>query len=146
MPLPLEQHPTVPRPLLVGHSLSQSWATTQILGGGAACFSVGAYWNEGTGTLHDLDSNGEEAWSLTRYQEREPKLIDHAPQRHSSPFQDSRLLSVIPRVHVGSNLDFENIMSTSQPAIIEDLDIGPCTSLWTMDYLRTKIGSERPVQ
>ena len=30
-----------------------------------------------------------------------------------------------------------------KPAIIEGLDIGPCTDLWTLDYLTEKLGPER---
>jgi tRNA wybutosine-synthesizing protein 4 len=49
----------------------------------------------------------------------------------------------IARVQIQSSDDFAKLTASLKPAIIEGLDIGPCTDLWTLDYLKEKLGPER---
>ena len=52
----------------------------------------------------------------------------------------------IPRVRVTSQADFMQITRKAKPVIIETLDIGPCTTAWTSEYLKKKIGVDREVR
>jgi tRNA wybutosine-synthesizing protein 4 len=51
----------------------------------------------------------------------------------------------VPRIRVTDPIDFQQVMQTSRPVILEDLDVGPCTSKWTMEYLKDRIGADREV-
>lgn len=63
------------------------------------------------------------------------------------PWLSANLPQVIavPRIHVNAEQDFDSLLTSRQPAIIEGLDIGSCTRLWTLDYLEDRIGADRPV-
>ena len=41
--------------------------------------------------------------------------------------------------------DFEKLISSGSPAIINGLPLGRCLESWTSDYLKEAVGSERPV-
>lgn len=54
-------------------------------------------------------------------------------------------LRCVPRAKLESRGAFEKVVALCQPVILEGLDIGSCTSQWTLDYLSRKIGSDRKV-
>ncbi|KAJ9644580.1 tRNA methyltransferase ppm2 [Coniosporium tulheliwenetii] len=54
-------------------------------------------------------------------------------------------VAAVPRIHVITERDFDSLLNSRQPAVIEGLDIGSCTSLWTLDGLKDRIGADRPV-
>lgn len=60
------------------------------------------------------------------------------------PASANSMISV-PRVRIGSAVDFDQILRSAKPAILEGLDLGPCENLWTSDYLKKKVGTDREV-
>lgn len=135
-----------PRPLLAGHvSCAVSPDQVLLVGGGAVCFSFGTFWTEGTWTLNLAEEPIENNWKLDR-KDIQPTA---AGQKFSKPAKpqtfESTAKITIPRVKVESPADFQQILADARPVIIEGSDIGPCTELWTKDYLVNSVGSDRKV-
>ncbi|KAL1655915.1 tRNA methyltransferase ppm2 [Didymella pomorum] len=149
------QHPKVHLPaywpLLVGAGISAvSRDEIVVAGGGAVCFSMGSFWNEHCLTITPSEACEARQWSLL------PLQMDIAPAKAVSTRKDERKVPTkgkksmkgpkskeIPRVQLQSPDDFATLVATSKPAIITGLDIGPCTKLWTLEYLESKLGSGR---
>jgi tRNA wybutosine-synthesizing protein 4 len=136
--------PDQPRPFLIGHtSVRTRKDQTLILGGGAVCFSFGSYYNQGTWLLHDREAGLSDKWSLIPLHE-----TNSAPTakslKHAEP-GDSSSDWPIERISINEDRDFIKLVSQSVPKILEGLDFGSCKSLWTISYLRSKIGPGRQV-
>lgn len=52
----------------------------------------------------------------------------------------------VPRTTLSVGDSFEEIIALDQPVILEGLDIGPCTTKWSLDYITRQIGEERKVR
>lgn len=137
-------------PLLVGAGISTvSRDEIVVVGGGAVCFSMGSFWNEFYLMITPLKALGAEEWKsvslrtdvttaetiTVRKNARKPPAKAKATKGPKS--------QEVPRVQLQSPHDFASLVATSKPAIITGLDIGPCTELWTLGYLESKLGSER---
>ncbi|KAI8942725.1 hypothetical protein NX059_000773 [Plenodomus lindquistii] len=139
-------------PLLVGMgAVAVSRNEVLVVGGGAVCFSMGSFWNEDPFTITSL-AQGAKPWRCL------PPQISGAAQakagetargkrqgkakKHTTNVKNVRITE-IPRVQVNSAEDFALLVAASKPSIIEGLNIGPCTDLWTLDYLKEKIGQDR---
>ena len=146
-------HPTWP--LLVGTTVAAvSGSETILAGGGAVCFSMGSFWNTGYFSL-TLGAGKERPWTLTVSQTAEE--VAHGNQQRSSGPKGKRSMSrqekrpalprssSVARVRVESAEDFARILAASKPIIIEGLGIGPCKDLWTLEYLKEKVGTDREV-
>jgi tRNA wybutosine-synthesizing protein 4 len=149
------QHPKVHLPaywpLLVGAGISAvSRDQIVVAGGGAVCFSMGSFWNEHYLAITPCEAQKARQWSSLSLQ------TDIAPARAVSIRKDERKApekgkksakgpksKEIPRVQLQSPDDFAALVARSKPAIVTNLDIGPCTELWTLEYLESKLGSER---
>ncbi|KAL4931540.1 tRNA methyltransferase PPM2 [Aspergillus undulatus] len=145
------------RPLLVGHAAC-AVSPTQVLflGGGAQCFPSGAVWTKGTWMLSHVDDASatlENNWSLFREsvestsespaadkaKAKQPKKDRTRPET----YQSTKEVTSIPRLKVNSPAEFQKILADARPVIIEDSDIGPCTDLWTKEYLVNAVGKDR---
>lgn len=158
----LQALPPTSWPLLVGvGAVSSSRGEIVLTGGGAVCFSMGSYWNEDPITIIPGAAQGAKPWRCvgssqisgtagtegtaqakaaeTKLQGRQEKA--KAKKRPATAARTKE----IPRVQVKSAEDFATLVAATKPAIIEGLDIGPCTDLWTLDYLKEKLGPERDI-
>lgn len=54
-------------------------------------------------------------------------------------------IASVPYMRLKSAADFPPIVTAAQPVILQELNIGKCTDLWTQDYLKNQIGSDRMV-
>ncbi|KAI8624607.1 leucine carboxyl methyltransferase [Xylariaceae sp. FL1651] len=146
---------SAPRPLLVGTSVSLADTGQLILmGGGATCFSMGTYWNEGCYTsecdLRSLVCDRPSTTSLSPL--RFCKLIEirdvplpfKEARAADSKTQRAKIIS-IPRVRIDTDDAFEEVLKAGKPVIIEGSDLGTCVHTWTAEYLRNKVGSEKKV-
>lgn len=52
----------------------------------------------------------------------------------------------IPRINVASDKSFESVLQKGLPVVMEGVDLGPCASKWTLEYLTEKIGKDRNVR
>ncbi|KAI5923835.1 leucine carboxyl methyltransferase [Camillea tinctor] len=144
------------RPLLVGTSamLAENGQLV-IMGGGATCFSMGTYWNEGCYSLtHDFISllrNGGSTGSIAlgswrRHQTLEITDMPLSPptSQHNGKAQFARKIA-IPRVRVNTTAEFTELLKAGKPTVIEGSKLGNCTQIWTDEYLVKCIGSDRKV-
>lgn len=151
------QHPKLIRspgywPLLVGAGISAvSCNEIVVTGGGAVCFSMGSFWNRHHLTITPSETRNTQKWHVLT-----PRDIT-ALAKSSSITQDDRKAQSkkdkkgargpkskdVPRVQLETPNDFAVLIAASRPAIITGLDVGPCTRLWTLDYLESKLGSDR---
>ncbi|KAI9679481.1 MAG: tRNA methyltransferase ppm2 [Caeruleum heppii] len=132
-----------PRPLLIGISIHNDDQSITIVGGGAVCFSFGTHWNEGVWTMSPLGSPVRAFSLLPAPAQRFHDSLDSL--QFSAPPSEQSYVSPIPRVHITSQADFDTLVRQGQPVILEGLNIGPCTEKWDFEYLKERIGAERPV-
>ena len=147
---------TGPKPLLTGHvSSTMDSDTVLFLGGGAVCFSFGTFWTEGTWSLEPRESTKENSWALSIPKKEAPSSI--IPPKSTKSTKDTnkprRLVNKkankpvqIPRAQIQSAAQFQQILANGKPVIIEKSDIGPCTELWTKEYLTSSVGADRKVR
>ncbi|KAJ4352454.1 tRNA methyltransferase ppm2 [Didymosphaeria variabile] len=144
-------------PLLVGTSAAAVSDNEIILaGGGAVCFSMGSFWNTG----HFSITRGAEEvrpWTVAVSQSsQDSKKDDQQRSARADGKQAAKkkgkgnrpalpASTNITRIQIDSSEHFANVLAASKPVIIENLDIGACRDLWTLDYLKEKIGAEREV-
>lgn len=139
-------------PLLVGAGISAvSRNEIVIAGGGAVCFSMGSFWNKHALTITSSGTEVE-SWRPLQLQAQVK-----APTNSKSATPTGRKVQQgkskkalkgpkpkgIPRIQLHTVEDFVAVVSASKPTIISDLDIGPCTGSWTLEYLEDKLGSDR---
>ncbi|KAK4455625.1 methyltransferase [Podospora aff. communis PSN243] len=146
-----------PPPLLVGAStIPLSDGQFVVVGGGATCFSMGTFWNKGVYTFRPTnqpEDDDQTTVSITSWSHE--KTIDIVPGERSAPLRRKPTVDggsnaqvhvkTIPRIKLQSSEDFENLLRKGQPAVLEGLDLGACTSLWSLDYLASQIGPDRQV-
>ncbi|KAI0137534.1 leucine carboxyl methyltransferase [Xylariales sp. AK1849] len=142
------------RPLLLGISLARTRdGEILMMGGGATCFSMGTYWNNGCCSLtYNVPSQKptvtwigpQTSWRFNQTFE----LTDDtsALNRISSDDQASQSTLVpIPRIRLESPRAFADVLKAGKPVIIEDADLGTCVQTWTPEHLVAKLGSDRKV-
>lgn len=153
--------PSSPRPLLVGFGAANtSDREVLLIGGGAVCFSMGSFWNSEPLSIRKKDSGCYRTWHLLNQDDPEglrppvprslPNMNENTSPKQSinrSNLADRNRAGVksVRRVRIQSAIDFLDIVATSEPVVLQELDLGPCTELWTPDYLEEKLGSDRPV-
>ncbi|CAN9229171.1 unnamed protein product [Alternaria alternata] len=158
--LSMQVSPPTAWPLLVGvGAVSTSRGEIVLAGGGAVCFSMGSYWNEEPMTIFPGPSQGAKPWrrvvpsqvsgaagtegtAQASTAETTTKSQRGEAKARKRPATAARTTE-IARVQIQSSDDFAKLTASLKPAIIEGLDIGPCTDLWTLDYLKEKLGPER---
>ena len=137
---PLDIRTTGPRPLLVGHNTFALSDTVDILGGGAVCFSFGTFWNE---TLLRVSSCDRALRPLVEIRTQEPDPFSEQKST-SSTLKPAHLVGTVPRDdQVQSSKDFQYILNNGQPVIMRNMDVGLCTSEWTLPKLTAKVGGDR---
>jgi tRNA wybutosine-synthesizing protein 4 len=150
------QHPKVHLPaywpLLVGAGVSAvSRDEIVVVGGGAVCFSMGSFWNEHYLSITPSETREARQWSPLPLQadgthaksvstQKDQRKV---PSRKGKKTPKGPKFKDVPRVRLQLLEDFSTLVAASKPVIIAGLDIGPCTELWTLDYLESRLGSDR---
>ena len=136
-----------PRPLLCGHVCCTVCPDhILILGGGAVCFSFGTFWTEGTWLLKPVESVVENSWALVPESVQSVERPTTLPSASFSPaLQKDKDIPKVSKVQVTEPAQFEQILVDGKPVVIEGSDIGPCTDLWTKEYMVDAVGSDRKV-
>jgi tRNA wybutosine-synthesizing protein 4 len=138
---------SVPRPLLIGLSAVSTGESILIMGGSAVCFSFGTSWNKGVylvQTPDTINTSSVECWNYTHtvgsssFPSRPTAL---AVSTSNKPFE----LIQVRRVRLDEFCDFQSVLQTGRPVVLEGLELGSCVSEWTLQGLKTKIGSSREV-
>jgi tRNA wybutosine-synthesizing protein 4 len=148
-----------PRPLLIGPTVSYVGGSLVIIGGSAVCFSFGTYWNKGCYTVRDANASfakqddqhhidpstaGKRAWRYLHTVAAASPVENHQTPLLLGPSKKSSVN--VPRIRITDPIDFQQVVHTSRPVVLENLDVGPCTSKWTREYLKDHIGPDREVR
>jgi tRNA wybutosine-synthesizing protein 4 len=141
-----------PRPLLVGMSVLSVNDSLIIMGGSATCFSFGTFWNKGCFTINVLPTMTDRARgatgkpkSLWQYMATGTATIANTSKGYSGPQRNNNFSVGVPRAKVQTSEEFSRIVNENKPVILEGLNLGSCTDIWTSNYLKEKIGPEREV-
>ncbi|KAK9376858.1 S-adenosyl-L-methionine-dependent methyltransferase [Lipomyces chichibuensis] len=122
-----------------------------VAGGGAVCFSFGAYWNElavvrplalpkRQWTVVDEARNPLTIGSAASTSSREEKEIDSSITKSGSV-----AVGEIRVIESRSIEDWKEIHKAGIPVLIKSINVGSCTTTWTPDYLKDKVGFDRQV-
>lgn len=146
-----------PPPLLIGSSVSSSGDNIIITGGGAVCFSFGTFWNRGCFTLslqvmprnENSEDNGSqsqvlETWKYLQTVESFPHGSNGSGPSNLNREKTLDLIT-IQRMKISSACDFSTLVSLAKPVILEELNLGSCTTTWTSDYLQDHVGRDSKV-
>jgi tRNA wybutosine-synthesizing protein 4 len=150
-----------PPPMFIGHSISKiSDQELVMVGGGMVCFSFGTFWNDHIYRLRLNDACENSAGRMWKLLTDPPKEADvKEPQGNISngsgqtapvvqvPIHSNVCVSLkgvhIPRLNEPSVIQGSIHRGTVVPFVIESLNLGLCTTVWTKDYLIEKVGSEK---
>ena len=137
--LPFYRWEDVQRPLLVGHSAFSFHDSIAIVGGGATCFSFGTYWNEAMTILFPAAGSPVCLMPLRAAEmQSHPLALDGqvAPAAATT-------IPTTKSTKLQSAQEFENMVAKGQPTMINGSQLGPCTTDWDLETLKTKIGPHR---
>lgn len=149
-------------PLLVGFGATPvSKDEVIVAGGGAVCFSMGSFWNQGLLSITKEERPDAQPWSVSSFeaagilasstsQDREEQRAKRLPQSRAKgnagrENATQKNVTDVTRIRLHSAEDFVQILKSSKPVIIEHLNLGPCSELWTLEYLKDKVGACREV-
>ena len=151
--IPWYQNKTAPQPLLVGHSAIYDGEGVVVIGGGATCFSFGKHMNANIWKFDNQGQRGMEAWRCVQ--------LGSASTGVDRGLKKQDLFAVIPsprptRSRAESSQDqkitlsdatrFPETISEGTPAVFASLDLGPCVTKWTTEYLKETIGPTRQLE
>ncbi|KAK6539786.1 tRNA methyltransferase ppm2 [Orbilia ellipsospora] len=125
--------------ILVGFSAIWRNKLLEILGGGIIAFSMGAFWNQGLGSLRlgdHPDSTGEDKPYLNSpsniSQVDLNKMINHPGN--------------VEKYNITSHpLNIQAAIERNVPLIFEGLSFGRCISCWAPEYLKSAVGDSKEV-
>jgi tRNA wybutosine-synthesizing protein 4 len=145
--------PKAPWPLLVGFGAAAvSRDEIVITGGGAVCFSMGSFWNEGFFVI-TAEETAAQTWTATVSHAQGgattpdpllPPNLEGKQQAKPNSFTSLKSAAVV-RAQLQSPEEFATLLAASEPVILEGLDIGPCRELWTPAFLKQRIGPDREI-
>ena len=140
-----------PRPLLVGHSVHACKDSVALAGGGAVCFSFGTYWNQHIYSIQMGGPGKERTWTYDQGKQwrSDAKRFQGSNDELLNPHITGDLItipmSVVPRVALKDSQEFERMVKTSSPVVMDNMDIGPCITEWSLEALKVKVGAHRPI-
>lgn len=160
----LRTHPVSGRrPLFVGTSITDVDGGLIVLGGGATCFSFGTYWTRPSILTDSPQASLNCGWHLLSTQKADlsmappidaaerPAAPSHVPVAASATnghgANELRLSDPVqvPRRSLAQGIDFERYVEDGKPVVFSQGDIGPCTEMWSNQYLTEAIGWDRKV-
>ena len=131
-------------PLLVGHTALLYCGNIVIVGGGATCFSFGTYWNQELITLLTTVNKKIDLVPLTN-DPGDPSLLTMHGEGPTVPNTSAIAPTEVEGMEVNSAQQFEHIVDRGRPVIFRRSELGPCTTEWTLDRLKAKVGTNREV-
>jgi len=153
------------RPLLIGHgAVDAHHGNVLVVGGGAVCFSFGSSWN-GNCFLISAEDNAEtlSEWRCLSFDTKMPdskveaitasESIEATPEcarvdtnnGDDESLNEPSTASMVPRMKSITAESFVSMMENRTPALIQNQSFGPCDSLWTKEYLMSKVSADRSV-
>lgn len=156
---------TVPRPLLIGHgAIKIDDDNILVVGGAAVCFSFGSFWNGGyylvssdavrmeskswyyvTPNMDTARNEGGGEQPKTEFGHHDSLGFSHSSNQMSISKGGELNASKIRTTGMTTAEEFSQILESRAPVVITGSPLGPCSTLWTQEYLTEKIGSNRLV-
>ena len=137
-------------PFLVGASILSTENQLVILGGGATCFSMGTFWETRVFrivTCIEEEGSLDGTANLSLGIHGSAKVVGaNQPNAALNGTGSIKEPMLIPRLIVGSAVDFEELVVKRQPVVIEKLNMGDCLQKWTSEQLISSIGNDRMVR
>ncbi|MCJ1246499.1 tRNA methyltransferase ppm2 [Trapelia coarctata] len=145
----------IPAFLLIGHSSIWDADGLVIVGGGAVCFSFGNHSNNGAWKVFPGNwQNLHNPWTLI--DQRDRSITEEPPQKQAKLTlnqkssevvvnQSGPTLSPVRRECMNRTTTFRDLVYHSEPVVIERLKLESCSTSWTTEYLKRKIGRDREV-
>ena len=133
------------RPLLVSHTTHLFHDSIIILGGGAVCFSFGAYWNQTISCLTTHVAKRIQLEPLVAHRPVIPSQAEKEKKTQAKPRILANTSSKVGSVKIDSAQHFERVVDRGHPCIIRGPPLGSCTTNWTLDVLKAKVGIHRSV-
>jgi len=129
-------------PIKIGASFVLIDGILLVMGGGAVCFSFGTYWNRGCYTIN-LSERCSESHT---FEFKETRLaVTEGVRKPLADRSSRRAMISIPRINIHSSDEFNKILTSNIPIIIQGMNIGCCVEKWTTAYLKQKIGPSTEV-
>lgn len=151
-PLTLGTATSSPRPFFIGISVVSAKDLLVLMGGSAVCFSFGTFWNKGSFTINVTSPTTDgthhalgKPKPLWKYEATGSATLPGTSKLYTGPQSGNSSSNMVSRVRIQFPEEFGCIINEGKPVIIEGSDLGPCTELWTPDYLKAKMGSDREV-
>jgi tRNA wybutosine-synthesizing protein 4 len=101
------------------------------------------YFNQGSWLLHDREAGLSDKWSLIPSRKAESLQTERHPAEAEA--DGSATDWPVERTSLKTDREFMKVLSQAVPKVLEDLDIGPCKSLWNTSYLKSKINPDREI-
>lgn len=142
-------------PFMVGSSVVAHDDGLVIIGGGATCFSMGTYWETGVYSITGRDGlwRTSSVWPTSRelagvkfLESRKTVRCASGDGRSGTQPVAKAAMTAVPRVCLGPQKTFEEILGDGKPVIIEGLALGDCLRNWTSDYLIQQVGGSTEVR
>ncbi|KPM35268.1 tRNA wybutosine-synthesizing protein 4 [Neonectria ditissima] len=138
-------------PFMIGSSIVSLQNNLIFLGGGATCFSMGTFWEPGVYTA-DISSVFPSLHKASTHRTIEISHLDSPKITHSNEDLAEQAhpatkttLTAIPRIRLGSDTDFEEVLRSRKPAIIEGLSLGQCVDNWTPEHIVQRLAKNGQV-
>ncbi|KAF5116396.1 hypothetical protein DV454_001724 [Geotrichum candidum] len=140
-------------PLLSGFNVDKIDSDLVVYGGGAICFSFGAYWNDLTVlSLNKNEKKSDKFIALAKAPVVLEKPVTIKADKAKSIMRGYKKVKVkpVPRVSLDSIKDFDafmnDIYSKQTPVVIEKVNVGASLSKWKdPKYLINAVGSDRKI-
>lgn len=144
---------TTPRPLLVGTAVSLAEnSRLLVMGGGATCFSMGTYWNQGSYVLIMDTLYPCPPPTMPHSPLRFRKLVEVTDQLQpiknvleSNNGSQRATISNVPRIRIGTADEFEKVLRAEKLVVLEGCDLGTCVHRWNSAYITENVGPQRKV-
>ncbi|KAM4066960.1 cupin-like domain-containing protein [Hirsutella rhossiliensis] len=120
-------------PFMVGSSVIACEDRLVIIGGGATCFSMGTFWETGVYSITAHDG----LWQIVNCASRGSRPAGQPAAK--------TIVTSVPRIRLGAEKGFDEILGDGKPVIIEGLGLGDCLRKWTSDYLLQQVGGNTEV-
>lgn len=139
-------------PFMIGSATVSFGSQLIVVGGGATCFSMGTFWDNGVYKIDLANAASRIIPNLLRHDgsvtikyQDSPKLTQPTAGGDQPGPQSNVSITEIPRVKLQSKSDFEKLVQNRKPVIIEGLNLGSCVGKWNTEYMVQSVGKAKEV-
>ncbi|KAJ6440844.1 leucine carboxyl methyltransferase [Purpureocillium lavendulum] len=140
-------------PFMVGCAAVASPRGVLIIGGGATCFSMGTFWEAGVYSIKipprscvQIDDHSRALSATTIEHIATSRIVSSGVAGKQAPAHSEKATAIqVPRVRLGTDNAFKDVLMDAKPVIIEGLHMGKCVKTWTPQYMAEQVGEQTEV-